>query len=342
MRLVATLTAALLAACAAADQVVGPRLEVVQELDFGSIWHGEPCELSIDLKNVGDAPLEIVEVRSSCGCTTGTPEKMRLEAGESTPLRVTYDTKRGVRSVTQNLTIITNDPGQRERVVAIRGEVKNVYDGLPANNLVLGMVPFDADIERSLELVSNMDESVILRLGPTPAGAPFDARLEPIEQGRRYRLVIRTRPPMKVGPVSEKIEIATTNLRFPTLTVPVNGRVMEHVGIVPPDITVVPRATRPTRRVLMLNHLPGRRMNVTRVESSHPSVTTSIGPKAAAPPNSEFVQQHIYVQVPAYSDVPSEGVLVTVYTDDADPKYQEFRVRVQRMTPGRRAAENDE
>ena len=53
-----------------------PRVQVETETwDFGTLWQGMPAETRVKIQNVGDAPLTIDNVKSSCGCTTpGKPE----------------------------------------------------------------------------------------------------------------------------------------------------------------------------------------------------------------------------------------------------------------------------
>ena len=57
----------------------GPRLQLGQrEWDFGQIWTGDPCKTEIELKNVGDATLKILDIKSSCGCAAAEPGKREL------------------------------------------------------------------------------------------------------------------------------------------------------------------------------------------------------------------------------------------------------------------------
>lgn len=309
-----------------------PRLSVEPaRLDFGTLWYGEPCELSVALRNVGGAALEIREVKSSCGCTAARLEKNRLEPGETVRLKITYDTRKGQKKVSQNVTILTNDPVQAEHHVSIVGEVHNIYDGDPTNYLVLGMVPYDQVTTRTLDLVCNAPGKVLLQPAPLPSDSPIDVRLEPVEEGRRYRMVVTTRPPMPIGPVNVKVNFTTTSLKFPTLTVPVNGRAVEHVSVVPDQIGLTPRNDKPSRRLIMVNYPPEDDLHVTRVESSHPSVTTTMGPRASAPPNSAFAQQQIYVHLPAFTDLPEDGVLLTIFTDAREPRLQQLKVRIHRI-----------
>lgn len=59
--------------------------------DFGSIPNTEPVTKEFQVRNVGQGPLEISGVSTSCGCTTAEVDSRHLEPGESATLRVTFD-----------------------------------------------------------------------------------------------------------------------------------------------------------------------------------------------------------------------------------------------------------
>ena len=78
--------------------------------DFGEMVQGEKKEHTFSLKNSGKSELIIRNVRSSCGCTAVAPSKKVIAAGETVPIKVTFDSrgKRGRQS--KSITVITNDP----------------------------------------------------------------------------------------------------------------------------------------------------------------------------------------------------------------------------------------
>lgn len=78
--------------------------------DFGEMTQGEKKEHTFTLTNNGKSELIIRNVRSSCGCTAVAPSKKVIAAGETAPIKVTFDSKgkRGRQSKT--ITVITNDP----------------------------------------------------------------------------------------------------------------------------------------------------------------------------------------------------------------------------------------
>jgi hypothetical protein len=80
------------------------------EYDFGDMKQGEKKDYTFNITNSGKSDLIIRNVRSSCGCTAVAPSKQLIAAGESAPIKVTFDSrgKRGRQS--KSVTVITNDP----------------------------------------------------------------------------------------------------------------------------------------------------------------------------------------------------------------------------------------
>ena len=81
-----------------------------QSFDFGDMNQGDKKEHTFTLTNSGKSDLIIRNVRSSCGCTAVAPSKKVIAAGETAPIKVTFDSrgKRGRQS--KSITVITNDP----------------------------------------------------------------------------------------------------------------------------------------------------------------------------------------------------------------------------------------
>ena len=91
--------------------------------DFGEINDINLVFKTVTLTNTGDAELEIMRVKGTCGCTTGKLEKTRLEPGESTSLTIqflpgTYD---GL--VSKAVKIASNDPDSKISTITFTATV---------------------------------------------------------------------------------------------------------------------------------------------------------------------------------------------------------------------------
>ncbi|WP_321342820.1 DUF1573 domain-containing protein [uncultured Draconibacterium sp.] len=94
-----------------------------KSVDFGEMKQGDKKDHTFTLTNNGKTDLIIRRVRSSCGCTAVAPSKKVIAAGETAPIKVTFDSrgKRGRQS--KSITVITNDPKTPTSTLRISSQV---------------------------------------------------------------------------------------------------------------------------------------------------------------------------------------------------------------------------
>ena len=92
-------------------------------IDYGKIDKGANGERVFVFTNVGDAPLIIKNIQSSCGCTVPKKPEKPIMPGEKGEIKVSYDTKR-VGGFSKMITIYSNAKIAR-KVIKIKGYVNN-------------------------------------------------------------------------------------------------------------------------------------------------------------------------------------------------------------------------
>ena len=75
--------------------------------DFGTISRGTRVEHLFKFKNTGDAPLMIVNAKSSCGCTVPDWTREPIAPGDEGQLLVKFDGS-GQNQVSKTITVTTN------------------------------------------------------------------------------------------------------------------------------------------------------------------------------------------------------------------------------------------
>ncbi|MDQ7916890.1 DUF1573 domain-containing protein [Mesonia sp. MT50] len=65
-----------------------------ETVDYGTIEYGSDGVRSFTFTNVGDEPLVISDVKSTCGCTVPEKPKDPIAPGKTGVIKVKYDTKR--------------------------------------------------------------------------------------------------------------------------------------------------------------------------------------------------------------------------------------------------------
>lgn len=84
-------------------------MEVEKVFDAGNVVKGEMVTARFNLKNTGDYPLVLAEVKASCSCTVAEYDEEPLSPGESMVLMAHVNTdKTGTGIVNKSVRIVAN------------------------------------------------------------------------------------------------------------------------------------------------------------------------------------------------------------------------------------------
>lgn len=92
------------------------------EIDYGTIEQDADPFRVFKFKNKGKEPLLITNARGSCGCTVPSYSKAPVPAGETSEIKVRYDTHR-LGEFRKRVTLTTN-AGEEPIVLTIKGKVE--------------------------------------------------------------------------------------------------------------------------------------------------------------------------------------------------------------------------
>ncbi len=90
-------------------------------VDYGTIEQGADGMREFKFKNTGKEPLIISNAVGSCGCTVPTWPKEPIKPGESSSIKVKYDTKR-LGAINKSVTI-TSNASETTKVLRIKGNI---------------------------------------------------------------------------------------------------------------------------------------------------------------------------------------------------------------------------
>lgn len=90
-------------------------------VDYGTIEQGADGVREFKFTNNGKEPLIISNARGSCGCTVPTWPKNPIKPGESSVIKVKYDTKR-LGAINKSVTI-TSNAESATKVIRIKGKI---------------------------------------------------------------------------------------------------------------------------------------------------------------------------------------------------------------------------
>lgn len=124
-------------------QNVGPQVACPNNMySFGDITEGEVVSHEFEIFNSGDEDLVIKKVKASCGCTAAQPDKNVLKSGESTKIKVSFNSARRSGKQKKYVYIFSNDklnPQYRLSFTAniLKKDAKSVSDAGSSARLLL-------------------------------------------------------------------------------------------------------------------------------------------------------------------------------------------------------------
>ncbi|PKW21277.1 uncharacterized protein DUF1573 [Flavobacterium lindanitolerans] len=119
MKKILSLFAVMMFAVSAMAQT-GPKIEFKEEtIDYGTVTKGEDNGLRVfEFKNIGDAPLIINDVKSSCGCTVPTKPQEPIMPGKTGKIEVQYNMNPG--PISKTITVQSNAVNKDSGIIPLR------------------------------------------------------------------------------------------------------------------------------------------------------------------------------------------------------------------------------
>lgn len=239
-----TLLLALLPIAPASAADGGAAATVVEPvLDVGQVPVGQPVEAVFEIRNDGDRPLEITEVRPSCGCTVAEYDEV-IAPGATGRVKARVDTRSIVGANAKAITVYTNDAANPRLQLTVKSDVRPFLSVDPGYARFTSFVQRDQD-QTSSQLLAAADFQaleVVKVESPQPwiAVGYREARADERDEsagGKQWRIDVTLSKDAPVGPVADDVVIHTNHPKQPVVELPVSGFVRPMVAVTPPSVS---------------------------------------------------------------------------------------------------------
>lgn len=233
-----------------ADTYTGPYPILVIESpthDFGELKSGTPMRHAFKVRNTGNADLVIESVNPSCGCTKGDYDKVVAPGKEGKIELAVANTQGYTGETAKTASVVTNDPKNPRLTLTLRARFKldgsappaktkpsSAFNVEPTDRWITGVLS-GSSAASSFYLVNNQTNPVHPKQ-VVIGGPAFTATIEPIQDGQRYELKVRTAPQLKPGRYTEKLRVLTDSPTEPETTLDLELTVHSRVFVSPPSI----------------------------------------------------------------------------------------------------------
>lgn len=116
-----------------ARATLGPKAQVPETIyDFGEVFEDVKLTHTFDIRNFGDALLEIKDIDSDCACTAADSDR-RIPAGGVGPITLTIAPYSVLRQFAKKTTVFFNDPDHPPVVLTMKGYGKPFIEIQPSH-----------------------------------------------------------------------------------------------------------------------------------------------------------------------------------------------------------------
>lgn len=280
---------------ATSDDEKAPRLTIVEPVkEFGEVAKGDKIDWSFLVKNTGSADLQIIAAKPSCGCTVADFDKV-VKPGQTGKVTAHIDTTAFTGPIAKTVTLETNDPSTPTSQLTLHAVVKPYVEAYPAGFVRFNLLQGEMGTQ-SITLYSDEDAPFEI----TNIRVPGDwvkvstHKLDDSERipniGRagqnQYRVDISIGGnEARIGPMADKLYIFTNSKHQPEYPVSITGVIRPTYRVEPSALNfgeVTPSDAAATRSVMLHSNdlKTPEQFQITKVESSTPSITTAFKPLA--------------------------------------------------------------
>ena len=207
-----------------------PRFEVAKgnlKHNFGEVRSGQKLAWQVLLKNVGDEPAELREVKKGCSaCSDLRMDRKRVPPGETARLFLRFSAGRKPGEQVRRYFVKTNAAGSSSTLqLALRWSLAPFIEVRPSS-VQIGSTPHGTPHETTVSLLTAaLKKKVSVRR--VKSSSPHVAVGEPEQDAKtgRITLPVKVLPTAPVGKLSAKIVVETDYPIEPRLEIPVRGTV---------------------------------------------------------------------------------------------------------------------
>ncbi|MEM7299303.1 MAG: DUF1573 domain-containing protein [Bacteroidota bacterium] len=112
------------------EPLTGPKISFAEKsFDFGEIKQGDRVEHVFEFENIGNEPLILSDVKTTCGCTAPAWPREPIAPGAKGEIKVVFNSAGKMGMQNKVITVMSNAVNNPDRVKIVTNVLANVPDG---------------------------------------------------------------------------------------------------------------------------------------------------------------------------------------------------------------------
>jgi hypothetical protein len=214
--------------------VAPPKIQFKEETwDFGKVKQGEILTHEFVFKNIGEAPLSIRKVRTSCGCTAALVSEQKVAPGKEGQIQVTFNSGGYGAKVAKSIYVDSDDPVRPNVELTIVAEIDippQPKIEIDRYNLDLGLLLEGEDLQSKI-IIKNVGE-LELSVDCSKEKASFFGGGKPVSfplkiaAGKSVEVEVRVPPQNKMGLIREYVLVHSNDPVRSTVSLYLSGYII--------------------------------------------------------------------------------------------------------------------
>jgi hypothetical protein len=199
-----------------------------EQLSFGKVQSGQPINATFAFTNVGDADLEITNVKPGCGCTKAEAAKKSLAPGESSTIDAVFNSTGYRGPINKSVYVTTNDPAHTNVTLSLTADIVTIASISP-EFLNFGSISVNGTRTHVVRVIPTDPKTFAItkvQAQGTHASVPSFKKVD-APTGAYWELFVVVKAGATPGRVMDWLAIMTNGGKTATLTMQVIGNVIE-------------------------------------------------------------------------------------------------------------------
>jgi hypothetical protein len=208
---------------------------LVVEHDFGTVPKGTLGVHKFTVTNIYDVPIQVIDIRRTCGCLEAFPPERVLQPNEQADFVVTMDTGKFTGPNAQTM-YVTFGP-QYVSTAVLRFQAESRADVmLNPGRVHFGTVAQGSRPSETVAIDYQGPQRDWQVTGVVPPAGPLDVTVKPASApgawlGKKYQVTVALKPDAPAGPVAEVVALRTNDPASPVVYVNVTGLVQAPLSL---------------------------------------------------------------------------------------------------------------
>jgi hypothetical protein len=316
---------------AAEAKPAGPKpvIDVAEKVkDFGQVAKGDKIKAVFTVKNTGTVPLEINQVRPTCGCTVASYDKV-IAPGGTGKVEAEVDTGEFTGPITKAVLVFSNDTATPQLNLVVKADVRAFVDVLPRALLRFAVLQGETATEKVVLVPSDDIQFKVTEV--TTGGGPYQVSFRelgekeriPERKGSQWEVTVTVPAGAKEGLLTHKLTVKTTAAKAPEVPLTVSGVIRPIVQVIPAEINfgAVPGDAPVGRNLILVNNRQGSQLQLTDVKVEGGPFSTEVTPLQ---PGQRF---QVAVNLPAGMNKGVHKATLRISTNDPSRKLIEVPIQ---------------